>query len=164
VTEKIISIHKYQRYFKKKLTNYQLAEGQDAFTLHPLEALELCKEDHERHPFVVTVRNRIVGFFVIHFGEETHNISKNENAVVLRAFSIDIRDQGKGFAKQALDRLPDLVLEHFPTVNEIVLCVNQRNSRARKLYDVFGFISMGETIDGRSGLQDVLHFAVRRKK
>ncbi|MFC0559775.1 GNAT family N-acetyltransferase [Halalkalibacter alkalisediminis] len=155
--EKLVRVRPYQLVDKQLFCSYHLGKGQDAFTLHPLEAIKLCEEEPERHPFIIERERKIVGFFVLHIGNGTEVFSKNVRAAILRAFSIDVNEQGQGVAKQVMNQLPLLVHQRFPEIDEIVLAVNKKNVPARKLYESVGFVWHGKTLDGRSGLQDVLH-------
>ncbi len=71
--------------------------------------------------------NKLVTFFVLHEKEGVTPYSSNEQALLIRSFSTDFYEQGKGYAKTALQLLPDFVRKHFPSINELVLGVNVPN-------------------------------------
>lgn len=77
--------------------------------------------------------------------------SNNPNAILLRAFSTDKYQQGKGYAKQALTLLPEFVEENFNDINEIVLSVNIQNEVAQRLYHKCGFVDEGVRKEGKKG-------------
>ncbi|MGM0846674.1 MAG: GNAT family N-acetyltransferase [Bacillota bacterium] len=144
----------YSEKMKAELYEFSLAEEQHQFTALPSEALEI--EERNRYPVVIMEESRAVGFFVLHKGSAVRDYSRETNALLLRAFSIDGVQQGKGYAKAAMRLLPSFVLEHFPGTSEIVLAVNERNTAARTLYMKSAFKDDGKKLMGRKGLQSIL--------
>ena len=51
---------------EERLLNYQLTDAQLEFTMHPVEANELAKNDGERHLIGYEVDDEITTFFVFH--------------------------------------------------------------------------------------------------
>jgi RimJ/RimL family protein N-acetyltransferase len=94
----------------------------------------------------------------LHVGESLKSFTNNKQAILLRAFSIDNKSQGKGFAKQAMSLLPRFVIQHFKEINEIVLAVNMKNEVVKKLYIGAGFVNKGIKIEGSIGMQHILHY------
>lgn len=152
----------YSEKVKAELYKFSLAEEQHQFTALPSEALEI--EDRNRHPVVIMDGDMAVGFFVLHKGPVVKDYSLETNALLLRAFSIDEIQQGKGYAKAAMKLLPSFVLEHFPGTSEIVLAVNERNSAARTLYMKSAFKDDGKKLMGRKGLQSILTYKLDQKR
>lgn len=128
--------------------DYHLPEQQLSFTAYPIDSLRDCARDKERHPVVVLSNGKVAGFFVLH---ATQQYSGNKNALLLRAFSINDKDQGRGIATAALQRLYPFVRTHFPSVNELILAVNHRNSVAQHVYFKNGFRDTGRRAMGRAG-------------
>jgi len=96
---------------------------------------------------------QLVTFFVLHEKEGVTPYSSNEQALLIRSFSTDFYEQGKGYAKTALQLLPDFVRKHFPYINELVLGVNVPNRAAQELYKRCGFVDEGRQA---MGLRDEL--------
>lgn len=92
--------------------------------------------------------NKLVTFFVLHEKEGVTPYSSNEHALLIRSFSTDFYEQGKGYAKTALQLLPDFVRKHFPLINELVLGVNVPNRAAQELYKRCGFVDEGRQAMG----------------
>ena len=88
-----VLIRPYHLTDKQSFYSYHLKEGQEAFTLHPLEAVKLCEQETERHPFIIERDEKIIGFFILHIGKGTQIFSKNVKAAILRAFSIEASKQ-----------------------------------------------------------------------
>lgn len=74
----------------------------------------------------------------------------------MRAYSIDSRQQGRGFAKQSLQLLPSFIKKHFPENNEVILAVNLKNKAAQHVYKKAGFVDKGKRIMGNKGKQLIL--------
>ena len=140
------------------LSQFTLLPLQETFTAAPIQAIEMAKGDKQRYPMVILFNNTPVGFFVLHMGGGMSDYSTNPNGCLLRAFSINYKDQGKGYGRRGMDRLPQFIREHFPHVDEIVLAVNLRNVSAKAFYEKCGFIDKGLKKEGRIGLQYLLHY------
>lgn len=77
------------------------------------------------------------------FHERGAPYSGNRTAILIRAFSTEVQEQGKGYAKKALQLLPLYVQKNFPHLNEIVLAVNSANTAMQNLYKKCGFQDYG---------------------
>jgi RimJ/RimL family protein N-acetyltransferase len=113
--------------------------------------------DPSRYPIVILVEGDPVGFFVLHEGEGISTFTDNPNAILVRAFSINHKHQGKGYAKMAMLGLPNFVKKNFTTIEEIVLAVNAKNIAARGMYLKAGYIDKGIRREGSIGMQYLLH-------
>ncbi|KAF2149326.1 N-acetyltransferase GCN5 [Myriangium duriaei CBS 260.36] len=77
--------------------------------------------------------------------------------VGLRAFLIDARHQGKGYAGAAITALAGDLRLRRPEVRRVALSVNLRNERAQRLYERCGFVAESELYyGGSSGPQTVM--------
>ncbi|WP_077329491.1 GNAT family N-acetyltransferase [Virgibacillus siamensis] len=152
-----VKLQCYEQKFAMTIGNYFLEEKQQQYTATPVEALQACVQDPGRHPVLILYGNCLVGFFVLHGWGGVKKYSDNKNAILLRAYSIDSRQQGKGFAKQSLSLLDDFVKKYFPGKDEVVLAVNHGNVRAQKLYNANGFRDSGRRVMGKKGEQLVYY-------
>ena len=139
----------YEERFDQQLANYQLSEEQLCFTKAPAECIALAKEDEDRHSILAMESDQLVTFFVLHENEGVEPYSDHANAILLRAFSTDYNQQGKGYAKQVLVQLPDFIRAQFPHITEIVLAVNKRNIAAQSLYKNCGYVDEGIRMNGK---------------
>ena len=144
------------------IESYQLAESQLQFTRHAQECVQLASET--RTPVLAIVDGKLVTYFDLHLEEGVVPYSNNPHAILLRAFSTDVREQGKGFAKQALKLLPKFVQQHYPYIDEIVLAVNIGNEAAQALYKKVGFIDYGERRQGSKGELIVMSYLLRSEE
>jgi len=138
----------YEKEDDHLIERYTITEEQLRYTMSPKESIELVKQDKNRHAVLVLEEGKLVTFFVLHEKDGVKPYSSNKQAILIRAFSTDFYEQEKGYAKAALQLLPDFVLEHFPTMNELVLVVNLPNTAAQSLYKKCGFIDDGRMASG----------------
>lgn len=136
---------------QRQINSYNLTEEQLRYTGHPIECVELGKEDIHRYSILGMEKEKLVTFFCLHKNEGVRPYSNNKNAILLRAFSTDNYFQGKGYAKQALMLLPNFIKENFEDINEIVLAVNVKNEVAQELYKKYGFKDEGLRKMGKKG-------------
>lgn len=139
----------YNSSYQPLIESYQLVESQLQFTRHAQECIHLASDT--RTPVLALVDGKLVTYFDLHREEGVEPYTDNKNAILVRAFSTDVREQGKGFAKLALTMLPGFVQQHFPYIDEIVLAVNVGNEVAQALYTKVGFIDYGERRQGPKG-------------
>lgn len=148
-----VSLLFYSAENKAQMQSYHLTKQQLEYTAHPIDALKKCKEDPSRYPVVILTGTVPAGFFVLHEKEGVRPYSKNPNAILLRAYSVQTAFQGKGIAKSSIELLTLFLAESFPTIDEIVLAVNSANGVAQQLYKKSGFRDTGRKINGKSGEQ-----------
>lgn len=141
-----------------QLNNYDLEEQQLRFTGMPADAIRLAEKDPERHPVVILYQNEIAGFFVLHKGEGPKPYTDRPKSILMRTYSIRNSYQGKGIAQESLCLLPAFVRNEFPEVEQIILAVNNANTRAQHIYFKAGFTDTGRRITGRIGEQAILEF------
>lgn len=125
--------------------------------IDPVEkALSTMKEGEV--PFVMRSDAQDVGFFTLR-PSTNDNVEQLRSAdrCTLMSFMIDAQQQGKGFASQALAKLPELLSANFPSVTSIGLTVNCRNVAAYRLYEKNGFQDIGEKyLGGSAGPQHIM--------
>ncbi|MCA1029660.1 GNAT family N-acetyltransferase [Bacillus timonensis] len=161
-TNEVTTIHLsfYKPEHEKALLQFHLPDELKKFTALPSEVLQLSIEDKNRYPIVILNGDTPVGFFVLHHGPDIQKHSMNGKAILLRAFLIDQKHHGKGYAKKGMEALPSFVKENLPAFNEVVLAVNFQNPVAKRLYEKAGFVDNGGRLEGRIGMQYILHLAL----
>lgn len=136
----------YETCDESLIERYAITTEQLSFTKSPKESIELAKLDRNRHAILVLAEDKLVSFFVLHEKDGVIPYSTNEAALLIRSFSTDYHEQGKGYAKAALQLLPEFVQTHFPHINELVLGVNVPNKSAQALYTKCGFVDEGRQV------------------
>lgn len=155
-----VTLEKYDEIYLEDIKNYYLEEVQLEYTALPVWGLEEALKNPEKMPVLVVSESRMIGFFILDRGEARAIYSNNKNAILLRSFSIENQWQGKGYAKKALSLLKNFINSNFIGIEEVVLGVNHRNSKAYSLYLNVGFEDKGENIQGTKGLQHVMHMKI----
>ncbi|WP_172197093.1 GNAT family N-acetyltransferase [Saccharibacillus qingshengii] len=150
-------------YEKALFEDYQVSAEQEKHTALPVRAIQLCREDRDRHPIVILADKKPVGFFVLHRGDRIRSVTESPRAMLVRSLSVNLPDQGKGYAKLAMGMLPKFVSDYFPDMNEIVLVLNQHNQAAMRVYEQAGFEDRGHRKEGPVGPQVLLHYRMNRK-
>ena len=139
------------------LHDFDLPEEQSQFTALPKEiSIEMVGQ----YPIVILSDNVPVGFFVLHATERVKEYSSNPNAMLLTAFSIDHKQQGKGYAKKGMLALSNFIKREFKECDEVVLVVNHKNIPAQNLYLKVGFVDHGERKMGPIGEQIVMNLHI----
>ncbi|CAM4289849.1 GCN5 family acetyltransferase [Bacillus manliponensis] len=113
-------------------------EGQKSFVPNIAESLAfayLKPWDEALDPYVLYENNKIIGAFYISY---TPN---SENNYWIGGFQIDKELQGKGYGKQALNKIIEFIKETHHKCKVISLTVEKENEQAIALYKKTGFIS-----------------------
>lgn len=163
-TESKVELKFFRPEYEKALfEDYQVSAEQEKHTALPVRAIQLCREDRDRHAIVIVADRKPVGFFVLHRGDRIRSITDSPRAMLVRSLSVNLPEQGKGYAKRAMNMLPKFVSDYFPDMNEIVLVVNSGNEAALSLYQQAGFEDRGHRKEGPVGTQVLLHYRMNRK-
>lgn len=121
----------------------------------------LVNIDDTVHPHVIMDSDTVVGFFLIdtQYGHK-YDFARSE-ALGLRAFFIDHRHQGKGYAKRAVLALKAFLVSAYPDFDQIYLTVNCKNPAARHCYVQGGFTDTHELyLGGAAGPQHIMHMTL----
>lgn len=82
----------------------------------------------------------LIGFTMYGFSEELDGYE-------LCRFMIDYRYQGKGYGKAGLEMVVKEMKREF-ACDEILICFQPDNLKAKNLYEGFGFENTGKTVEG----------------
>ncbi|CAM3946509.1 GCN5 family acetyltransferase [Bacillus luti] len=127
--------------------NLQVKKEQRNFV--PSVAVSLAKvyikpdgDNVEYIPFAIYDGDLMVGFIMHAVVKETSNM------YWINGFIIDQTRQGNGYGKAALQESIDLIKNTFKACKEIRLTVHKDNISAKKLYEYYGFQTLGYDYDG----------------
>ncbi|WNB91139.1 GNAT family protein [Bacillus sp. NEB1478] len=155
---KNLTIRPFEESDDKAISNYCLPSEQAIFTSLPTFVVETFREDSFNQPYMIFSGEDLVGCFVLYCDKSGNIYTENESAILLKSFSIDSRHQKKGYALQSLQSLPDLVKNHFPDKDEILLTVHNMNIPAINLYKKAGFLDKGLAYEGEYGTELIYHY------
>lgn len=151
-----LSLEFYEEKYRRQLEEYLLSDEQLYYTSTPLDALEKCLTEEDRHPIVILNDGMVAGFFILHGWEGVKSYSDNKEAILMRAYSIQHPFQGQGIGRKSLEQLVPFVKKHFPAKKEVILAVNVKNTRAQYVYQKAGFADTGRRVMGPKGEQIIL--------
>jgi len=140
---------KYDQAYHELIENYRLSENNLRFTIRPRNAV--ASKAPSRTHILVMEAGRLVTFFTLDYGEDAQRFAQHDHAILIRSFSTDIRHQGKGYAKKALQLLPQYITKQHTNITDMVLAVNIQNHTAQKLYERCGFLDTYQRCEGRNG-------------
>ena len=146
----------YKEEHRKYVEEYFIAD--DYFTADPKSVISDCVVNPTSHAVLCFLPLsddlfRLVTFFVLDETCASYSIDGfGDTDLLLRDFSTDSNHLRKGYAKESMVLLPDFVKWRFPNVSRIVLCVNERNVSAMKLYEQAGFVRTEQVVEEPKGL------------
>lgn len=76
-------------------------------------------------------------------GDDKLNYTDMKESILLRGYSVHPSFQGRGIAKSSMQLLPQFVMEHFPSIKQVVLGVNEANKAAQAVYLKMGLSTRG---------------------
>lgn len=139
--------------------NYSLKEDQAKYTGDIDYCINKRKDLETKSKNIISIlyNEEVTGFFILDIGEDKCKLTKNNQAVLIRSFSINPLFQGRGIGKKSMILVSDFIKNNLPEINEIVLSVNMKNKNAYQLYLKSFFIDEGKTINGIMGPQHILN-------
>ncbi|WP_223830219.1 GNAT family N-acetyltransferase [Nocardiopsis quinghaiensis] len=156
---------------RRAVLRHRLPPGQRGHVKPPVTTLPAADADPARTPFAVTAaglpvadaagaRAVCAGFGVLDRAVHVRDLVPDPaRAVLLRAFYLTTAWQGRGVGRAVcsaplLDRLASDVAPH---ATELVLCVNEANHAASRVYRAAGFAFTGHRLlDGTGETQSVM--------
>lgn len=139
---------KWDASFSQLIEDYQLTEEQLKFVKSPQVNREEAKSFPSRQLiFGLNDEGTAVVFFVLDTDSEYKEQFGVENGIYIRSFSTDTRYVRQGYAKSALQALPDFLANDYSDVEYITLIVDEPNDSAKEMYLKQGF-ELGELVQG----------------
>ncbi|GGB63687.1 GNAT family N-acetyltransferase [Fictibacillus barbaricus] len=156
----LLEVRKYNKKDYKSVVHYSLPAEQALYTSMPIEVINTFLKDTYNQPFVICSGENIVGCFAFYTEASGNIYTSNQNAILLKSFSIDSRHQKKGYAYQALRMLPQIAAKFYPAKDEIILTVHETNEPAISLYKKAGFQYRGKNYNGEYGIEMIFHMGL----
>lgn len=152
------------RELRGAVLRHRLGPGQNRFAPPAAHTLPRADADPYRVPFAVVYRDRAVGFGILDRAGPLREITDDPvGAVLLRAFYIDFRWQGRGLGRAACAALPSLVRSVAPAATALLLTVDRDNHAARRTYLASGFTDTGRVHSDGEATRSVLARAETRR-
>lgn len=148
----------YDPEYENLINDYYLPEEQLYYSAMPAEAVEISKNNKDRHTILGMDDGELVTFFILHENEAVKPFSNNSNDILLRSFSTNHKHQGKGYAKKTLELLPEFMMAHLPHIEGIVLGVNVKNTAGQSLYKKCGYVDEDNRVMGSKGEMIVMKY------
>ena len=120
----------------------KLAPGQETLVSHPIRSLAQAYVYRDQcQPFGIYAAGKMVGDAMVIYD---YDIPEYD----IWHMMIDAAEQGRGYGKDALDRVIDYIrTKPFGSSNRVALTCNKQNPVARKLYESKGFSATGNEYD-----------------
>ena len=149
---------KYKPQYDHLINDYYLPAEQLYYSAMPAEAVEISKNNNDRHTILGMDDGELVTFFILHENEAVQPYSDQTNDILVRSFSTNYKHQGKGYAKKTLELLPDFMKEFLPHIDAIVLGVNVKNTAGQSLYKKCSYLDEGNRVMGGKGEMIVMKY------
>ena len=116
--DKDIVLDFYKSEYREVLLSFNLPDEQAMFTALPIDKIEEANNSVGQHAIVILADHEPVGFFILHSSQRVKDYSDNPKALLLTALSINHVQQGKGYAKKGMEKIPKFMRQEFPDFNE----------------------------------------------
>ena len=118
--------------------NLKLAPGQEKYVSHPIRSLAQAYVYRDQcQPFGIYFKGKMVGYVMVIYDYDVPEYD-------IWHMMIDEAEQGRGYGRDALDRVIDYIrTKPFGDSTRVALTCNKDNPVARKLYEDKGFTATG---------------------
>ena len=118
--------------------NLKLGEGQEKYVSHPIRSLAQAYVYREQcKPFGIYNEDKMVGYVMVIYDYDVPEYD-------IWHMMIDASRQGKGYGKEALDKVIAYIkTKPFGDSGKVMLTCNKDNAVALKLYSKIGFTETG---------------------
>ena len=154
-----ITLEPYHSKYDTEIKNLTIADKDSDYALTPLNALKDLADTED--PVLIFSNEKVAGFLRLNFNNERFGLTDNEHSVLVKSFSVTEQMQGNKIAQKALLQLPNYIRCHYSSINEIMLSVNFKNSKAIYVYEKCGFKDTKRVIGGPSGDQHVMSLKIQ---
>ncbi|MEI5990668.1 hypothetical protein A5881_002173 [Enterococcus termitis] len=125
------------------IDNYCLSERKLRYVREPKIALALTKRDPKRHAVLVFEGEYLVAFMTLYETKNDISYSDNKKSLLVQDLSTDYRHLRNGYVKQAVQLLPDFIRQHFTTIEQLIIVVNEDKAFTQALRIDAGFKDTG---------------------
>ncbi|ANZ34175.1 GNAT family N-acetyltransferase [Staphylococcus carnosus] len=155
-----ITLKPYHSKYNAEIEKLSIADKDSDYALTPLNALKDLADTED--PVLIFSDDNLAGFLRLNFNDERFGLTDNEHSVLVKSFSVTEQMQGNKIAQKALFELPNYISCHYSNIDEIILSVNFKNSKAIYVYEKCGFIDTNRVIGGPAGNQHVMSLKIQQ--
>lgn len=129
----------YNDEYQTLVNNYCLSERKLRYVREPKIAISLMKKDPQRYAVLALENDHLVAFLTLYEAQSDDCYANDEKNLFVQDISADYRHLNNGYTKQALELLPEFIHQHFPTINQLTIIVNEDKSFTKALCRHSGF-------------------------
>ncbi|MBO0446785.1 GNAT family N-acetyltransferase [Enterococcus ureilyticus] len=129
----------YEDTHETLIHNYCLSEKKMRYVREPKIATALIKKDPLRHAILAFEGDYLVAFLTLYEANGGSFYSTNKNCLLVQDLSTDYRHLRNGYVQQAVQLLPTFVRQQFPTIDELMIIVNEDQAFTKVLCKEAGF-------------------------
>jgi len=147
---------------RTKVGGISILPDQERFSGTPLDLFDLEDTSPNRHVFLITENNDVVGIGTFFTGPIPISLWPPQRpAIQLLGFLIDHAMQGKGIGSRAASATLLLAPTVDPDSEVVQLTVNVKNPGARRAYEKAGFVTLDDLyLGGPAGPQHIMYAPV----
>jgi diamine N-acetyltransferase len=124
----------------RAVAELEVSSDQLAFVAAPSYYLALCCYGGTWHPLTISLGDQVIGFCM-------WGIDPTDDSCWLGGVLIDARFQGKGYGKQAVKRIIEILYQAYGHI-DFALSYQPTNLSAKIVYQKIGFIETNEVTEG----------------
>ena len=152
----MLEIEKVNQSNIEQVKNVRLSEEQVKFAGTAEEFIASVSETTHLH--VIKHNGLVIGFFKLDVAYSDSYEFCPKDGLGLRAFAIDINNQGEGLGTKAVNALFLFLKANYSMFNWIYLTVNCKNPGAKRCYEKGGFETRSEQyLGGPAGPQYIMY-------
>lgn len=141
---------------RRELFNLKVSEDQRKYVASNLSSVASCyvlsTNGSQVFPRIIYDDTKMVGFAMIVYGNTGYEQPDYAvNSYCLLRFMIDERYQSKGYGRKAMAKIIEFIKD-FPAgqADYCWIPFKDDNTKAKKLYESFGYLDSGEVVNGET--------------
>ncbi|EOH95063.1 hypothetical protein UAW_02142 [Enterococcus haemoperoxidus ATCC BAA-382] len=150
----------YDDTHQEHINNYCLSERKLRYVREPKIAIALTKKDPQRHAVLAFKDEHLVAFLTLYEARGGSPYSDNKNSLLVHDLSTDYRHLNNGHVKKAVQLLPSFIRQHFSTIDQLTIIVNEDKAFTQALRLEAGFEYTENNLPSVYGSQVFLQISI----
>lgn len=121
------------------IDHYCLSDIKLRYVREPRIAIALTQKDPRRHAVLIFEDKHLVAFLTLFEAKGSSPYSDNKNCLIVQDISTDFRHLNNGYVRQAIQLLPSFIRQHFSTIDQLMIVVNEDKAFTQALCVDAGF-------------------------